>query len=201
MIPIALATEDALSEAVGKRLIAELPLKLHIGPLLRKDGFGYLKSKMSNWCQLAERQPVVLITDLDKISCPSAMLDIWYGKLPRPDNLVLRIAVREIESWLLADHQAMRKLIGEKGKLPIEPDSLPDPKQELIKLSQLAKRDVRSDLVKEEGAIASQGIGYNARLTELVATNWNPERASQLSPSLEKARFRLLELGNRLEKM
>lgn len=199
MIHIALATEDVLSEAVGKRLLAELQQPIQVEPLLRKDGFGYLRSKMSNWCQLAQQQPVVLLTDLDKLACPTAMLDSWYGKLTRPENLVLRIAVREIESWLLADHEAMRKLVGGKGKLPPAPDTLPAPKQQLLKLSQRAKRDIRLDLVKEIGAIASQGVGYNARLTEMVATDWCPERAAQLSPSLRKARLRLQDLGNRLK--
>lgn len=196
--PIALATEDALSEAVGQRLINELSLPVQIEPLLRKNGFGYLQSKMSNWCQLAQQQPVVIITDLDKLACPKTLLDAWYGKLARPENLIIRIAVREVESWLLADHKAMRNLLGEKGKLPAEPDTLFDPKQQLLKLALSAKRDIRADLVKKTGSVASQGIGYNARLTEMVANDWSPERAAQLSPSLRKARCRLNQLGIRL---
>ena len=43
----------------------------------------------------------------------------------------------------------MRKLIGKRGKLPLEPDLLPDPKQYLLRLAEQAPRNVRDDLVKK----------------------------------------------------
>lgn len=112
---------------------------------------------------------------------------------------MLRIAVREVESWVLADHEAMRKLIGKKGTLPPEPDELPDPKQHLLKLAKLAARPVREDLVKATGAVASQDIGYNRRLTAWVGSNWSPERAAQRSPSLQRTREHLKELALQLQ--
>lgn len=199
MMPMALATEDVLSEAIGLRLLAELPVPITPGLLLRKDGFGYLRAGMKNWRQLALRQTVLILTDLDQVACPVALKADWLGNKPAPAGLLLRIAVREVESWVLADHEAMRKLIGQKGTLPPEPDSLPDPKQHLLKLAKLAARPVREDLVKETGAVASQGIGYNHRLTNWVRSDWSPERAAQRSPSLQRTRIRLSELALRLQ--
>lgn len=199
MMPVALATEDILSEAIGLRLLAELPVPVTPNLLLRKDGFGYLRSGMKSWRQLAKRQTVLILTDLDQVACPVALRADWLGNKPPPAGLLLRIAVREVESWVLADHEAMRKLIGQKGTLPPEPDTLPDPKQHLLKLAKLAARPVRQDLVKEAGAVASQGIGYNRRLTDWVRSDWSPERAAQRSPSLRRARIRIHELALRLQ--
>lgn len=195
---IALATEDALSEAVGRRLIAESPLASAHVFAHRRNGFGYLRSQMGSWREMAGWQVVLLVTDLDTFECPLALIQDWAGQRQRlPDHLLLRVAVREIESWVLTDHEAIRRLIGKKGKLPPEPDLLPDPKQYLLRLASGAPRDVRDDLVGRKGrdAAASQGTGYNARLTEWVRMEWSPERAAERSPSLARARRALARLA------
>lgn len=199
MALVALGTEDELSEAVGIRLLAEQGATLQLGFPLRKSGFGYLRSNVNRWRQLAHHQPVVLITDLDRMACPVVLLHDWLGKQAAPQNLLLRVAVREVEAWLLADHEAMQRLIGNRGRLPQEPDELPDPKKHLLGLAKLASRDVRNDLVKQTGSVASQGLGYNARLTDLVRTHWSPERAAQRSPSLARARRSLADLAQRFQ--
>lgn len=196
---VALATEDALSETIGQRLLGELGPKMEASQLLRKGGSGYLRSRMRSWCQMASHQPVIVMTDLDLLACPAVLLDDWFITLPRPPNLLLLVAVRESESWLLADHEAMRKLIGSRGVFPPRPDEITDPKQLLLQLAERAPRNVKLDLIKAAGAISSQGIGYNARLTEFVRTDWNPERAAQRSPSLAHARRRMRELALRLD--
>ena len=199
MMPVALATEDILSEAIGLRLLAELPAPVTPSLLLRKDGFGYLRSSMNKWRQLAQHQTVLVLADLDQVSCPIELKAQWLGSKPASSGLLLRIAVREVESWVLADHEAMRKPTGNKGTLPPEPDTLPDPKQQLLKLAKLAARPIRQDLVKEAGAVASQGAGYNRRLTDWARSDWNPERAAERSPSLQQTRIRIHELALRLQ--
>ncbi|RTQ36871.1 DUF4276 family protein [Variovorax gossypii] len=194
---LVLATEDELSETVGLCLAAEAGLE--VGQQLRRGGFGYLKSRLRNFCEIALHQPVFLLTDLDRTKCGSTLVDKWMGDLERPENFVFRVAVREIESWLLADHDAIRSLLGGRvGRLPSDPDSLPDPKQALLALAARAPRDIRDDLVATEGALASQGLGYNARLCHMVRQNWQPARAADRSASLAKARMRLKELAERI---
>lgn len=194
-----LATEDELSEAVGLRLLQEHKVFAQTQPtLLRKGGFGYLRSKMGNWKQLAQRQLVVLLTDLDKIACPVALLDDWLGTgRDCPEHLIFRIAEREVEAWLLADHKAFALLMGQKAELPREPDALPDPKQFLLKQAKKAPRAIREDLVAEAGSRAKQGLGYNARLVLWVKTQWCPKRAAERSPSLARARRALSQAAER----
>lgn len=191
MIPVMLATEDELSEALAVRLLAELNGAIAEPTKLRKNGFGYLKSKMSNWREVARLQMMFVLTDLDQAECVVAFRQEWLGQQPVPAKLVFRVAVREVESWVLADHEALRKLLGSKIQCPAAPDTLPDPKQYLLKQAQKAPRKVRDELVAQKGAMASQGLGYNRCLVDWVNNEWSPERAASLSPSLLRARSAL----------
>ena len=96
---IVLATEDELSEAIGCRLIEDSPFAGSSLRKLRRDGAGYLYSGMDKWRQVAARQPVLIITDLDDRHCPLAFLEDWCGtRGVLPDNLLLRVTVQEIKS-------------------------------------------------------------------------------------------------------
>jgi len=198
MTTVALATEDVLSEALGLRLFSVYLPKIASPMLLRKDGAGYLRSNLSKWAQIARRHPVVVLTDLDRLACASGLLSTWQASVVWPQDLLLRVAVRTAESWLLADHDAMRTLIGPRGALPHHPDELAQPKQHLLRLAEKAPREVQADLLKPRGAVASQGLGYNNRLSALVRAEWSPQRAALRSPSLERACRRLQELGLRM---
>lgn len=106
--------------------------------------------------------------------------------------------VREVEVWLLADLAAMQALLGKNAKLPIAPDTLPEPKTRLLTLAKMGPRRIRDDLVAEAGAAARQGLGYNNRLCAFVRETWSPQRAASRSPSLDKALQRIRELASRL---
>ncbi len=190
MTPIAIATEDQLSEAMALRLISEIPTPHHVTFSLGQRGNGYLRSKMHNWYQMAQQQVMVVLTDLDRANCLVEFREQWLVAEP-PQNLLLRIAVREVESWVLADHVALRALLGTKGVLPTTPDDLPNPKQSLLKLAKSAPKQIRADLLKTIDGNLAQGLGYNARLSAWVNSEWSPQRAAERSPSLARARLRL----------
>ncbi|RQV28075.1 DUF4276 family protein [Burkholderia cenocepacia] len=193
---IVLATEDELSEQVGLCLAAEAGLD--VGQRLRKNGNGYLRSRIPNFCQMAQQQPVFLITDLDQSTSASSLIADWFGQTPCPANFLFRIAIREVEAWLLADHDAIRALFGRRvGRLPDSPDNLPDPKQALLALADLAPRRIREEVVVKRGSVASQGIGYNPVLCAWVRDTWQASRAAGRSPSLARTIDRLQELADR----
>lgn len=199
MPSVCLATEDSLSESVGRRLIAEIGSHVEVGLTFRKNGFGYLKANIDKFCNVAQRSPLFLITDLDKEKCAALLISKWIGNRTLPENLVFRVAVREIEAWLLADHVGMKELLGKGAdKLPADPDQLLDPKKSLLKFASGAPRAVRNDLLVEPGAVASQGLGYNQRLGEFVRNTWDPNRAASCSNSLFRTLKRLQQLSDRL---
>jgi hypothetical protein len=199
MLRICLATEDSLSETVGYRLLAEVCPEFEVGLTFRKSGFGYLKANIEKFCNVAQRSPLLLITDLDKAKCASLLISNWMGAKSYPDNLVFRVAGREIEAWLLADHVGMGKLlVAGATNLPRDPDLLVDPKQVLLQLASKAPRVVQNDLLVEPGAIASQGLGYNQRMGDFVRNTWDPKRAALCSDSLCRALNRLRQMAKRL---
>jgi hypothetical protein len=189
-----LATEDALSEAVGLKLIATFLPRFEVNLTLGKKGNGQLKAKIRSYCDIARRIPFLLITDLDATACAPALISSWLGTITPPENFLFRVAVREVEGWLLADHISMRLLLGNRVNVPRDPDSIRDPKECLLHLARSAPRAVKSDLVAEPGAIASQGLGYNQRLCHYVNSSWCPTRAAERSDSLSRMIRRLEEL-------
>lgn len=196
MRDVALATEDALSEVVGQRLVDDAGADLTVTLRLRRGGFGYLRSRMRNFCELARQMPVLLLTDLDTEQCPMTLIGAWSHKNAVPDRLIFRVAVRQVESWLLADRESIANLFNVSlRRLPGNPDKLPDAKQFLLQLASHAPRRVREELLAEHGASASQGLGYNTFLCDFVRSRWKPARAANRSDSLERARFRLAELA------
>jgi hypothetical protein len=198
MVTIHIATEDELSEAVALKLVARVPGLEH-GLLLRRGGNGYLRSRMPQWSDLARRQPVLVLTDLDTLTCPSALIGSWLGGRLPSTGLLLRVAVRTIEAWLLADEAAATALLGQRASagLPRDPDGILDPKSLLVRLASRAPRDVRLDICPARGVPARQGLGYNARLSGFVRDSWDPERAAIRSDSLRRAMVRIGEVVSR----
>ncbi len=194
---VVLATEDQLSEEVGLRLATAEGLV--VGQRLRKGGNGYLKSRVRSFCEISRQLPVFMLADLDRQACPVEMMRSWFRGQHPTSNLVFRIAVTEIESWVLADHRAISSLLGlAPAVIPREPDNLIDPKAALIGLARRAPKLIREDLVPRRGSIASQGLGYNTLLSAWIQTKWNPDRAATRSPSLRRTREALRGLANRL---
>lgn len=194
MTGLVLAVEDELSEEIGLRLTSELGIIIEL--VLRKGGNGYLKTKIGNFCEMAKQTPVLLITDLDAIPTVAKLKSDWLKKIKPPNLLLFHVAVREAESWLLADHSGMKKMMGKKvNKLPVSPDDLADPKAHLLNLANSAVRSVRDDLVAERGSVAVQGLGYNKRLSAFVRNEWDPEAAESRSPSLRLLRQDLVKLA------
>jgi hypothetical protein len=199
LVNINLATEDELSEAVGIRLVAELGNGFAVANLLGKKGNTYLKTNLKKYCAFARLHPLLLITDLDQEPCPAALISKWMNTLPRPNNFLFRVAVREVEAWLLSDHDAIKQLLDVSSRLPGMPDTLFDPKRALLELAKKAPREVKKNLLPEPGAVASKGLGYNSRMIDFVRRMWSPRRAATRSNSLCRARERLRILADKLK--
>ncbi len=195
-----LATEDALSEAVAEQLILDTGGVLRVDVKIPGKGAGNLKKMLPELIGVAYSLPVLLITDLDRVACAPLLISRWKGSRKFPQDLLFRVAVREVESWLMADADAFANLLKIKStKIPSAPDTLADPKQTLLELAKKAPRTIREELIKAPGAVASQGIGYNSVLGQFVRENWNAEKAALRSPSLASARRRLNELAARYQ--
>ncbi|MFN8831506.1 MAG: hypothetical protein ACK5W0_16800, partial [Labrys sp. (in: a-proteobacteria)] len=189
-----LAVEDQLSELVGSRLLHEAFGRERSFTSLQKNGNGYLRSRLSNFCEMGVHNVVLLITDLDRAPCAATLKQDWFSSRERPAGLLFRVAVREVEAWLMADRSAFSLFFGfQESVVPENVEGIADPKEKLLNLAKRAKREVKEELLPRRGVMAGQGTGYNAKLGEFVSNHWCPQRASSNADSLKRARQRLRE--------
>lgn len=188
-IPIYLAVEDDLSETVLRRLLRERPTQYAIGAVFKKGGFGYLKRMVRAFNNLAKECPVLLLTDLDLRPCAPELVSEWL-KQPRHPDFLLRVAVREVEAWLLASHQELGSYLGLRRPSPIGmPEAIPDPKSELLRIcAKSPRRDRREAIVRTAtNGKLFQGPAYNSTLGEFVNDFWPVAIAAGKCPSLARA--------------
>ena len=164
-----------------------------------KGGKSKILQSIPAYNSAAQHQPWFVLIDLDNdFPCGAKARQTW---LPQPSSLMcFRIAVREIEAWLLADHDEASKFLGvSKALMPPQPEDVDDPKQLLVNLARRSrKRDIREGLVPRDGSGVNVGPTYASDISNFSETNWRPEVARSLSPSLDKCLKRLEELAQRL---
>jgi hypothetical protein len=191
-IPINLAIEDELSEAVLRRILTCVQKRYSIGFAYRHGGFGYLRKTISGWNNAAKGLPFIVLTDLDEYACPSELISDWLS-VPLHPNLLFRIAVREIESWVMADNANIASFFKIANKfVPRETDKLADAKATLIDLACKSKlKGLRDAIAPKKGSTAKQGPDYNGCLVPFVQKIWDMRAAALNSPSLARTIQRL----------
>jgi len=187
-IPVNLVFEDVISEYVMTKLLACFGSKYYISSTYPGYGFGYIKTNINGFNQAAMGVPFFVLTDLDNYQCPISLMNEWFTK-PQATNLIFRVAIREVEAWLLADREGFSEYTGiSLNVLPREPENEADPKRTLINLvsKKCRRRGIREDIVPIN-ANAQIGPNYNERLMQFVDNNWDVHRAKEASKSLMRA--------------
>ena len=187
-IPINLAVEDLLSEVVLRAILRQSNRPYEVGTCYCKRGYGYLKKTIRGFNTAAKGTPYLVLTDLDRAECPLGLLQEWLP-YPKHPNLLFRIAVREVEAWLLADREAFAKFVGVQQELiPQDVDAIDDPKRILITIVSRSKnRELREGVVPLPKSTAKVGRDYNGQLIPFVEDYWKVEVAMCNSPSLQRA--------------
>lgn len=191
MNTVFLAVEDDLSAAVAHTLLRRIcgatcmPTRLGKN---RAGGSGQIEKYIKKYIDLARKEPVAVITDLDVHSCPVALIDKWFCSQKIPAGMAFRIAVREIEAWLMADRPGLSAFLDvSESLIPDNVEAIPAPKEKLISIARRAKREIRLEIVPPSGSRARQGLGYNSALSKFVTDSWNADNAKARSESLRRA--------------
>jgi len=153
-----------------------------------KRGKDHLRENIRRYNQAARHGDWVILVDLNNdAECPPPFINSWLPT--RNPNLQLRIAVRAIESWLLADRKEIARFLRvPMQKIPMQPENEPNPKQAFINIVRISKSKIlREDIIPPPTSTASQGPGYTSRLTEFTMNYWKPGRAAHHSPSLKRS--------------
>jgi hypothetical protein len=185
-VTISVAVEGITDEAVARRLI--LHVGAQPGTVYGKEGKQRLRTRITGFNCAAQHTPWLVLVDLDDdADCAPTLRANWLPALaPR---MSFRVAVREVEAWLLADFEAMADFLGvASNKVPRDPERLAAPKEAMVNLARHSRRNaIREDLVPREGSGRAVGPAYASRLIEFASTHWRPQKAARRADSLRRA--------------
>ena len=185
LVVINAAVEGIVDEAVVKRMIdfvGGTP-----GRVFGKEGKPLLQKKIEGYNNAARRSPWVVLVDLDHDEeCAPLLRNEW---LPQPaSKMCFRIAVREVEAWLLADRKGIASFLGvSQSAVPRDPEAVADPKKTMVDLARRSRRrTISEDMVPREGSGRDVGPAYSSRMIEFVRNAWSPAAAMETSDSLRR---------------
>jgi hypothetical protein len=185
MREITIVVEDDLHLNIAKKVINRAAPSININRILGKRGSSYIRNNLKSFNQAANVKYYVVILDLDLVECAPLLLeDIITFKQNK--DLLLNVAVREAETWLLADRKRMAAFLGiAESKIRREVEEIQDPKNYLIRLASHSKYPpIRRALIPEGGA--KVGRLYNSTLEEFIREKWDINSAMKNSRSLSR---------------
>ena len=193
---VILAVEDRLSDAVATKILEKFGVEI-----VKRIGFqgkSDLERKTPELNRAANNITVFMLTDLDSPrDCPPGLVRSWI-RSPLKPRFFFRVAVMEVESWVMADRMGFADFLSVPlHRIPSPTDNILNPKEFLLSLARKSKKKaVREALVPAQGATLSVGNEYNTLLSEFVQDHWDLERAATASPSLKRTLDRLAQGKN-----
>lgn len=183
------AVEGSVDEAVLRRIMDHTGLAP--GTIYGKAGKAHLIGRLSGYLNAARFAPWVILIDLDgDAACAPPFRQSLVPTIP--ERLCLRIAVRAVEAWLLADSERIARFLRIRiAEVPLDPEGLAEPKRRMVEIAARSRsRAIREDMVARPGSGRMTGPAYPSRLLEFIGdpTNgWRPEVAVARAKSLERA--------------
>ena len=194
MTVVLYAVEGSTDAPVAEKLISLVGCEPRV--VSASGGSSVIDAKLGRWCQPSNGRPMLIVRDwdqADRADCPAELV----GKLTNPDrpiNIALRIAVRSIESWLMADRDAATDFF-RTPSIPENPDSLDKPKLALVSACRKSKlKTIRLGMTPTGSGGGTVGTDYVRLLTDFARDHWDPQRAATKSPSLDRTLARLSQL-------
>jgi len=186
---VCLLVEGEIDEIVGSKLLNQYGLIKSV--TYGKEGFGYIKNKINEFNKSIAVSSVLLVLVDFMDTGHNCVVEARDDLVMYPNKgLVLRIAVKEIESWLLADRVNIAKFLRvARSRIPRDPESVADPKQKLINIVRHSNSaSIRRAILPATRTGQVQGPGYNLKMKEFVANLWSVNAAAENSTSLHRAR-------------
>ena len=164
------------------------------GPPINTGGITKFLTALGRYAQQAQHvQPVLCLADTDK-RCAVKLKNQW---LPAnaTHKFLLRFAVSEAESWLLADREAIARFFGiAEANIPRDSDILDDAKLEMLRLVRRSSGIFRREMISNLDSQKPR-TGYNVHLQRFVIERWRPGVARVHSASLGRALLNVSRLA------
>jgi len=179
------AVEGDLDEVVARRLLGHVAL--NCGTVYGLMGKQHLRQRVQGYAAAAKRVPWFVLVDLDdEAVCAGALVADWLAD--QPPMMRFRVAVREVEAWLLADRVALARFLSvSRDAIPRMADELVDPKEILVSVSRRSRsRAIRDGMSPRPDSGRTIGPLYVAELTRFVREHWDVDAAARASDSLAR---------------
>lgn len=145
--------------------------------------------RIAGFNNAARYNPWIVLLDLDHdAECAPLLLRSRWLPEAAP-FMCLRIAVRQVEAWLLADRENIAKFLAVAAvRIPHHVETLSNAKEAMVDLARRSRRrDIREDMVPRPGSGRPVGPAYASRLIEFAQGTWNPQEAARPSDSLRRS--------------
>ena len=174
-----LAAEGVCDLAVAAKLVE------HAGHSIAQRfncrGKGNLDKKYDQYNAAAKHADWFVLRDLDDdaVCAPDFIKSIKFSMRRKSARLRLRIAIRSLEAWLMADREALAAWLEvPRNKIPSQLERVSDPKTTLVNLARKSRnKELRAQMVPDQGTGASVGPEYEAALLRFIEDHWEPARA------------------------
>lgn len=158
---VKVAVEGNLDEIVVRRLVTYAGAQP--GDVYGLEGKDRLQQLIKGYNEAANYHPWIAVVDLDNShDCAPLLREEWLSQTA--PFMCFRIAVRSIETWLLADRERIATFLGiSQALVPAEPEALSNPKQEMVSLARRSRRSaIYKDMVPRDGSGISIGPAYSS---------------------------------------
>lgn len=180
-VSFSVVVEGLLDEVVANRLLTDSGHAM--GNVYGRQGKGYIRRKATDFVRAGRHSPWLILCDLDTDAvCAPELLRQWSVE----DAPYLRVAVREVEAWFLADRDRIAGFLDvSSARIPRNPDVLEDPKAVLTNAARgSGRRSIREGVPPSDGSGRSEGPAYSSILGDFVIRHWRVDVAMKESDSL-----------------
>lgn len=191
--PIGVVVEGQIDRVAVESILATRSLAIDPHRVIVTGGKQRFDARLATYNLAARHGPWLALRDADHDAsgCPVALRRSLLTVSQSP-ALCLRLAVRTLEAWLLADAEAFSAYFSvPRSTIPRDSEVLDRPKETLVNACRSSKRrEVRTAMVPPPGAKGA-GPEYTAFISRFCREAWRPDVAADAAPSLRRT---LLEI-------
>ncbi|MBX3659726.1 MAG: hypothetical protein KF740_14940 [Ramlibacter sp.] len=181
------AVVEGYMESVFLPIVLEQLGRADLRPTIRNAGGGSKFWPIAvRYNEAGNYTNIIGLADLEQAACAPTLL---ASKLPqKAAKFHLRLAVRMLESWLMADRQSLAAFLRIPiATVPADPDNDAHPKRRLVEMARRSTSKVIREAMIPDDSGSVVGADYVATMCRFITEHWQCARARQISPSLERA--------------
>lgn len=190
-MPIAIAVEGPTDRSAAERILASRKLAVDPRNVYQKAGKGNLDKKIRGYNAAARHRPWLVLRDSDRDAddCPARLRAALLVPDAQTPALCLRLVVRSLEAWLLADSEAFSGTFSVAASvIPAAVEDLEDPKAALVDICRRSRKSsIRHAMTPPPKSRGRVGPEFPSLLAEYIRKSWRPEVAAGNAPSLARA--------------